>query len=182
MRLAQLEKAIASGPMSTFSECSSRTTPVVHWLVCSTIFFREFESARELSRLRLRSANLRWSHCSYCQVRSVALSLMTAGAKVIDPWPTTSHWVCNSGSTAKPKQSGRFPPLASPPGPQQRFDAESATCHGGGLPARSGLKSASSGDIQRSPGEDLPAWLLSRSTVLIRLMSGTRTPAGQADP
>ena len=63
---------------------SKSATPVAHLLVCSTIFWRDFDSAGDPSRLRLRPANLRWSHCSQCQVWWVALSPMAARTTLME--------------------------------------------------------------------------------------------------
>ena len=62
---------------------STSATAVAHVLVCSTISWRDFESA-DTSRLRLR--NLKWSRCSWCQVWSVALSLAAAGTTSTEQW------------------------------------------------------------------------------------------------
>ena len=62
-----------------------RTTQVVPVLVCSRHFCRDFESAGDASLLRLRTANLRWSHGSTCQVWSVIFNTMVAGTTMIDP-------------------------------------------------------------------------------------------------
>ena len=62
VRPPQVEKARASGPRT--SGPSTRTTPVVHLLMCTTIFRKDFESAGDASLLRLRPANLTWSPCS----------------------------------------------------------------------------------------------------------------------
>ena len=63
VRPAQVEKRPAQVANDILLRSSS-TTPVVHMLVCSTILCRDFDSAREMSRLRFCPANLRWSHCS----------------------------------------------------------------------------------------------------------------------
>ena len=136
---------------------SSCTTPVVHMLVCSTIFCHDCESAGQMSRLRSRTTNLRWSHCSWCQVQSVALSPMAAGTTLIEPWRTISHWVRDSGRTRKPQQSDHFPPLGLPTGPHSRVTPKV----GHGMLAW--LKAASSGEVLRSPSPDG----VSRSTAIL---------------
>ena len=69
-----------------------RTTPVVHVLVCSKHFCRQFESAGDASLLRLRPAKLMWSHCSQCHVWSEGLKPKDAGMTLIEPWRTVGHW------------------------------------------------------------------------------------------
>ena len=98
-----------------------RTTPVVHVLVCSKHFCRDFESAGDASFLSLRPAYLRWSHCSFVgmkvantaptpfffQVWSVVFNPMVAGTTLMDPF-------CDSGSTTKPQHSGHMQPCVTP--------------------------------------------------------------------
>ena len=69
----RLEKGLRKWPTATFSEAQVRRRSFACWCAARSSAAR-LESARDKSRLRLRPANLRWSHCSWCQVWSLALS------------------------------------------------------------------------------------------------------------
>ena len=91
---------------------STSATRVGHLLVCSTIFCRDFECAGDTSRLRLRPANLRWSHCSWCQVLSVAVNPTSAKMTLMDPCRRMSHCDCDSRRTIKRQQSDHLWPAS----------------------------------------------------------------------
>ena len=64
---------------------------VAHLLVGNTISGATLRPQGIASRLRLRPANLRWSHCSLCQVLSVAVKPTSAKMTVMEPWRRVSH-------------------------------------------------------------------------------------------
>ena len=140
VRLAQVtEQQAAQGRLRS----TRRTTPVVDLLVCSKQLWRGFESAGDAFLLRLRPANLRWSHCSKCQVWSVVFNVMVAGTTLMDPWRMINHWFCDAGSTTKPQHSSHMQPWGSQPGPHSGVTPEV------GYGTLVWLKAASSGEIRR---------------------------------
>ena len=121
-----------------------RSTNSRSFVFCQHNISRDFASAKNASRLRLRPAISRWSHCSLCQVLSVAVNLTSAKMTLMEPYRRMSHWDCDSGRTIKRQQSGHLWPRGSPPGPHSGMTPEVG--HG----MLVWLNAASSGEFWRS--------------------------------
>ena len=89
------------------SEAARHTTRVVQWLVCSTIFCRDLESAGDASFRRFRTANSRCKRCSSCQVwssgRSPNARWDDVDGPMANPQPLALQvWEHNEAAAIKP--------------------------------------------------------------------------------
>ena len=112
---AQWEKTAQVPHGQPSSEAAKHTTRVVHWLVCSTIFCRDLESAGDASFRRL----------SYRKLE--VQPLLVVPGLVFRPQPKCSlgrRWRTHGASSTVgfaslgAQRSSHVPPRGSPPGPQ----------------------------------------------------------------